>query len=215
MQVDISGDLGIAIDSLGMAELAITEALVKVDAEAGGTDRSLMLALEDIALARVKVEFRNSAYARAATKQKSEPQRERKVTPRKQVEEKTTSEPVSASRLREVMKRAGADEKAIEATVSSPGVAFQDQLNEATALPEPQPISVPELAAELGISQSEMHRWVRIGRLKTRPAKKGKRGRLVDPHDVDMLRSLAATRPADRKSVAAWVGKALQRSGRP
>lgn len=68
----------------------------------------------------------------------------------------------------------------------------------------PQPLSVPELSHDLGVSDSQIYRWIEEGDVQAE-----KRGAfyVIPPATVRMLRAIRDTKPANRKSVAQWINK--------
>lgn len=226
MTVQITGMLVDALDAIELAEIGVREVVADIDTKTGHTDRGLLVALENLAVASTLVATRRVVYERKQAEAKAAERDGREA--RRQA---------SKDRGREIMERAGADDKAIEATLNSPGVAFQDRLHGATTSPEwarnyqpvyggalatipddaerkpePEHVTISQLAREIDVSDSQMHRWVRNGKIEVYKVP-GKRARIIRPADVHLLRSVAATKPAGL-TAAPWIGKALNRAGR-
>lgn len=185
MTPQVSGMLADALDALGLAEIGVREVVADTSAETNETDRGLMAALEHIAIASTRIATRRVVYERKEAKDKR------------------------------------AEDEAIQATRHIPPPdertrnyrpVYGGALATIPDEPESERVTVRELARELDVSDSQMHRWVRDGRIGTYKAP-GVRARIIKSEDVHLLRSVAATKPAGR-TAAPWIGKALDRAGR-
>jgi excisionase family DNA binding protein len=222
----VAGALHDALDALELAELSILAALGAIDEETGMTDTLLLTSLENIALARARVDYRHSAVERKLAAEIAEQQAERQAERQAAIENKPASREdvvaamtnITATVPKVVAGKSG--ERPRDYTPRGERYTMPDDMKVGEArLIRPEPIeptpdlTIAELCRELKVSDSHIYRLIQDGKIKVRRDGR-KRGTLIPGSEVDLLRSIAATKPPERKTLAGWLTRSLERAGR-
>lgn len=191
-----------AREGLEYAADALLKPLASMSAEANKTDCALAEALQHVYAAMALVDFRNATWRVAGNIGAAETPAP-KESIRRQLDGMEASgglTPLGSADLERQVYAAVPEAKAQVAAAKPP-----------ETVKPPEPMKVQRFAVELGVSESQVYRWIECGDI--RPEMHGK-VKMIPPATVRLFFALRDTMPKGRTSVAAWINKRIHAKGR-